>query len=365
MSMIKLESISKTFGEKEILQQLSLEVKKNDIIALLGPNGCGKSTTLNIIAGLLRPDQGQVFINEELVEESAIGKKVHRPPSMRKLGYVLQNTALFPHMTIRENVTFGLKEDHLSVQELDLRVKELLDFVGLAEFGKSYPHQLSGGQKQRASLARSIAKKPEILLLDEPISSMDTQFKESLRQSFKRFLRDLKITTIYVTHDLTEALFMADKIAILGNGHIEQVGTRDEVLSQPKSKFIAEFLGINVYEGTAFCGECGQDQIEIAGVPIFAPTSSYSPGDPVRVMIRPEDVTLQLKNRIIEMENGIKSNNILEGVVVNIFLLKSSAQITVDVGFRIKSELPLKSYVELQLTEGKKVYVQFRAMGSN
>jgi ABC-type sugar transport system ATPase subunit len=243
--MIKLQSISKSFRDKVVLRDLAFEIGKRETIALLGPNGCGKSTTLNIIAGLIRPDAGQVFIDGELVDGCEKKKRIFRLPSERKLGYVFQNGALFPHIRICENIAYGLKEDHMSTEEMNARVKELLEFVGIEEYGNHYPRQLSGGQKQRAALARSLARRPKILLLDEPLSAVDPQFKQPLQETFKKFLHDLEITSIYVTHDLAEAAFMAGKIAILGNGHIEQVGSPEEVRTNPKSKFVADFLGVD------------------------------------------------------------------------------------------------------------------------
>jgi ABC-type sugar transport system ATPase subunit len=242
--MIKLLSISKSFRDKVVLRDLMFEIGKRETIALIGPNGCGKSTTLNIIAGLIRPDAGQVFVDEELVDGSEKKKRTILLPSERKLGYVFQSGALFPHLKISENIAYGLKEDNLSTEDIKVRVKELLEFVGIEECGNHYPRQLSGGQKQRAALDRSLARRPKILLLDEPLSAVDPQFKQPLQETFKKFLHDLEITSIYVTHDLTEAAFMAGKIAILGNGHIEQIGSPEEVRTNPKSKFVADFLGL-------------------------------------------------------------------------------------------------------------------------
>jgi len=358
--MIRLESVSKAFGEKEVLQKLSFEVKEHEILALLGPNGCGKSTALNMIAGLIPPDGGQIFIDDRLVDGRQGKKKIHISPSARKLGYVFQNQALFPHMLVRDNIAYGLKSGGRSEQEIDTQTKKLLEFVGLTEFGNHYPRQISGGQKQRASLARSIATNPKILLLDEPLSAVDTRSKESLRQAFNGVLQHLKTTTIYVTHNLTEALMIADRIAILGNGRIEQIGTRDEVLSKPKSRFVAEFLGTNIYDGEVAPEESTRDQIEIAGVSISAPISDYSPGQALLVTIRPEDVALLPELDANDLKRNDHTVNVLEGVIVDILLMKSMVHITIDVGFPIKSAITLRSFIDLNLTEGKRVYVQFK-----
>jgi sulfate transport system ATP-binding protein len=241
--MINLQALSKAFGKRKILDELTIEVQRQETVVLLGPNGSGKTTTLNIIAGLIPIDAGQIFIDGELVEGlTAKGKPVRKPPSARKLGYIFQSLALFPHMTVHDNIAYGLKELRMSAEEVNERIGELLEFVGLTDYGKYYPRQLSGGQKQRAALARSIAIKPEILLLDEPLSAVDAQFKTSLRRAIKEFLQRLQITTIYVTHDVAEAISIADRIAILKDGRIEQVGSVDEVRSNPKSKYVADFF---------------------------------------------------------------------------------------------------------------------------
>jgi ABC-type Fe3+/spermidine/putrescine transport system ATPase subunit len=358
--MIRLESVSKTFGEKIILQDLSLEVKEHEILALLGPNGCGKSTALNMIAGLIGPSGGQIFIDGRLVNGRQGKKKIHVPPSARKLGYVFQTQALFPHMLVRDNIAYGLRFGHLSEQEIDSQTRKLLEFVGLTGFENHYPRQLSGGQKQRACLARSIAKNPKILLLDEPLSAVDMRSKESLRQAFKGFMRELKTTTIYVTHDLSEALIMADRIAILGNGRIEQIGTRDEVLSKPKSRFVAEFLGTNIYDGEVVSDESRQHRIKIAGVSISAPISNNAPGQALLVTIQPEDVILLSE---LDANNSIRADqtyNVLEGVILEILQMQSMVQVTVDVGFPIKTQITLRSFINLDLSEGKRVFIKFQ-----
>lgn len=358
--MIKLESITKRFGEKEILRNLSFEVKENEIFALLGPNGCGKTTTLNIISGLIPPDEGQIIIDGMLVNGIRGKKKIHIPPSSRKLGYVFQSLSLFPHMRVFENIAFGLESCRISEQEIKARTKKILEFVGLADFGNYYPHQLSGGQKQRVTLARSIATSPKILLLDEPFSTVDALSKESLVPAFKNLIRELNITTIFVTHDLAEAYIMADRIAILGNGHIEQVGNREEILTKPKSRFIAETLGINVHNKDVVVDKSKPDQLEIAGVPVSASKLNHSPGQALFVTIRPEDVVVLPEPCNDDFCEADPVCNVLTGVIVDILQMKAKVQVTIDVGFRIKSEISLRSFIDLNLMEGKKVHVQFK-----
>ena len=247
--MIRLSMVKKSYGDKEVLKDVTLEVRKGEILCLVGPNGSGKTTTLNIIAGLCRPDEGSVHINDVLMDGREGNRVVHVSPFERKVGYVFQEYALFPHMTVRENISYGLKARHLQEQEVRKRTQALLEFMGILDHSEHHPHQLSGGQKQRTALARALAIEPEILLLDEPLAALDLRTRESLRVELKRILADLGVTSIYVTHELSEAYAVMDKIAVMGPGMIEQIGSRDEILSKP-NPYVAQFLGRNAYNGS-------------------------------------------------------------------------------------------------------------------
>ena len=260
--------------EKKVIQNLNLEVKNQEILSLLGPNGCGKTTLLNILSGLTKQDNGNIYINNVLVSGKTGTKKVHFKPSERKVGYVFQTVSLFPHMRIKDNVAYGLKALHLPKQEVKKRTKDLLDFVGLQEYAKFYPSQLSGGQKQRTALARSLATEPQVLLLDEPVSAVDPQLRESFRLELKNYLQTLKITVLYVTHNLSEAFIMSDRIAVMGNGRIEQIGSRTEIFDKPNSSYVAKFLGINTFDGKAIKDFEGLLEIEVNGVILFASVSA-------------------------------------------------------------------------------------------
>ncbi len=363
--MIELQSVTKSFGGTPILRELNLTVRKKEILSLLGPNGCGKTTVLNIISGLSRPDKGNVIIDDVFIDGQFEGKTVHVPPSARKVGYVFQTTALFPHMRVVDNVAYGLKAKHYSKQEIRVRTRSLLDFVGMREYAEYFPHQISGGQKQRVALARSLAADPEVLLLDEPISAVDSQMRESLRLEFKRLLRELKITAIYVTHDLTEALLMSDRVAVMGNGQIEQTGNRHDILNRPNSKYVAEFLGLNVYNAKVIHDSSGQIKLEIAEIQIFSPQIPELGKKPVLVTLKPEDVILSSESSFSDPKWSNCTCNILKGTIIEIILMKSVAQVTVDVGFLIKSELTLNSLNDLNLCEGNSVCVQFKANDLN
>ena len=240
--MIKLSGVKKSYGNKEVLSDITLEIRRHELLCLVGPNGSGKTTTLNIIAGLCQPEAGWVFINDVLMDGRNGKHLVHVNSSERRIGYVFQDYALFPHMTVRENISYGLRARHMHRHEVRGRTRELLDFVGLPDHAEHYPHQLSGGQKQRTALARALAIEPEILLLDEPLAALDLQSRESLRDELKKILEILEATSIYVTHEFAEAYAISDRIAVMDAGRIEQTGSRDEIFSRPNPN-VAQFLG--------------------------------------------------------------------------------------------------------------------------
>jgi len=246
--MLRLSNVKKSYGGKEVLRDITLEVRKHELLCLVGPNGAGKTTTLNIVAGLCRPDEGSVIINDVLMDGRERNRLVHVSPSERKVGYVFQDYALFPHMTVSENISYGLKSRHLPEQEVKKRTHTLLEFVRILDHSEHYPHQLSGGQKQRTALARALAIEPEILLLDEPLAALDLGVRKSLRVELKKILGALEVTSIYVTHELTEAYEISDRIAVMGPGRIEQTGSCDEVFSRPNS-YVAQFLGQGIHNG--------------------------------------------------------------------------------------------------------------------
>ncbi len=363
--MIKIESVTKAFRNRLILRDLNLEVKQNEILALLGPNGCGKTTLLNIISGLALPDAGNITIAGVLVDGTLNSKLIHLPPYARKVGYVFQTASLFPHMRVRDNVSFGLKAKHLSKREIELRTRLLLDFVNMREYAEYYPHQLSGGQKQRIALARSLATDPQVLLLDEPMSAVDAKSRESLRVEFRKLLRSLKITAIYVTHNLTEALMMSDKIAVMGNGKIEQIGTRAEILDKPNSMYVAEFLGINAYIAKVVTDVSGNFQVKIGDVAISFPQLTTFTEQSLMVTLKPEDVQLMPMQEKEKLCSSNAESIRLKGVVTEINLMRSIAKITVDVGFPIKSELTLSALEGLALSEGDNICVQLKTEALN
>ena len=223
--LLRLENINKSFGESQVLKGIDLEVQKGEFITLLGASGCGKTTTLRIIAGLERADRGKVFLEGQDITELA--------PNKRDVNTVFQNYALFPHMTVEENIGYGLKIQKKTKKEIEHKVKEMLALVQLEGYEKRMPDQLSGGQRQRIAIARAVANEPKVLLLDEPLGALDLKLRRQMQLELKRLQKQLEITFIYITHDQEEAINMSDRIAVMHNGVFEQIGTPNEIYYQP------------------------------------------------------------------------------------------------------------------------------------
>ncbi len=354
--MITVNSVSKAFGKKTVLENLSLEVKSNETVCLLGPNGCGKTTLLNLISGLTKPDHGSIIIDNVLVSGDSGSKKVHLQPSERKVGYVFQTVSLFPNMRVQDNIAYGLKAMHLPRDEIKKRTQYLLNFVGLEEYARHYPSQLSGGQKQRTALARSLATEPKMLLLDEPVSAIDPQLRESFRLELKSYLRKLEITVVYVTHNLSEASIMSDRVAVMGNGRIEQIGASSEIFDKPSSSYVAKFLGVNAFKGTALRMSGGLLEIEVNGVHLLAAAATNLEGKDVVATIKAEDVVLSNLESPTSKDN---QSNSVEGTIKEMTQMRSTAQIAVDVGFTLKVRLQLSAIKVLGLSIGDRVQVSF------
>ncbi|MFL6517375.1 MAG: ABC transporter ATP-binding protein, partial [Bacillus sp. (in: firmicutes)] len=242
MSYLCLENVVKTFNKTEVVKKMNLEIKQGELVSFLGPSGCGKTTTLNMIAGFLDVDGGRIVVD---------GKPVHLlPPNKREMGMVFQNYALFPHMTVFDNVAYGLKLRKVSKSEIHTRVTETLEMVRLAGYEKRYPKELSGGQQQRVSLARALVIKPKVLLLDEPLSNLDAKLRQEMREEIVEIQKRVGITTIFVTHDQEEALAISDRIAVMYEGRIEQLDTPVAIYNHPQTDFVSRFIGeVNQIQG--------------------------------------------------------------------------------------------------------------------
>lgn len=235
MANIKLENLTKRFGENTVVNRVNMEIPNGTLVSVLGPSGCGKTTLLRMIAGFETPDEGNIFFDEDPV--------VNVPANKRNIGMVFQSYALFPHMTVEENVAFGLQQRKLTRAQIDVRVKQVLNTVHMEEFSKRKPKQLSGGQQQRVALARALAISPRLLLLDECLSALDKKLRVEMQTELRKILEESKVTTFFVTHDQEEAMTLSDFVVVMNKGVIEQMGTPLEVYEKPKNRFVASFLG--------------------------------------------------------------------------------------------------------------------------
>jgi spermidine/putrescine ABC transporter ATP-binding subunit len=289
MSYLSLENVVKTFNKTEVVKKLSLEIEKGELMSFLGPSGCGKTTTLNMIAGFLEVDGGKIEVD---------GKPVHLlPPNKREMGMVFQNYALFPHMTVFDNVAYGLKLRKVAKSEINKRVLEALEMVRLAGYEKRYPKELSGGQQQRVSLARALVIKPKVLLLDEPLSNLDAKLRQEMREEIVDIQKKVGITTIFVTHDQEEALAISDRIAVMYEGRIEQVDEPAAIYNHPETDFVSQFIGeVNRVQGKVL--ETYDDQkskLYFFGNEQIVPVRSTKDSE-VDFFIRPEKIQLSLAN---------------------------------------------------------------------
>ncbi|CQR49778.1 MULTISPECIES: ABC transporter ATP-binding protein [Haloferax] len=283
--VLELDGVSKSYGTESVIDDLSLSVEEGEILTLLGPSGCGKTTTLRLIAGLDRPDGGEVRLNGNVVS----GGDTFRAPEERGVGVVFQEFALFPHLTAAENIAFGLKD--LSESERDERVADLLDLVGLETQGESYPDELSGGQQQRVALARSLAPEPAILLLDEPFSNLDVDLRVQMREEVRRILKEAGVTAVSVTHDQEEAMSISDRVAVMNDGDLEQVGEPEQVFQHPESRFVAGFLGYAGFLPGRIAGDVVETELGTVGRDqIHGLAPEYDDTD-IDILVRPDDVS--------------------------------------------------------------------------
>ncbi|RVU36144.1 ABC transporter ATP-binding protein [Hwanghaeella grinnelliae] len=287
---VELKSVVKRYGDFTAVHDTNLGIPEGSFLTLLGPSGCGKTTTLRMIAGLTGITEGDILIKGRRVNDLPIHK--------RNLGIVFQNYALFPHRTVQQNVAFGLKYRNTPKDEAERRVREALELVQLPQMADRMPSQLSGGQQQRIALARAIVIQPDVLLLDEPLSALDANLREDMRIELKRIQHTLGITTVFVTHDQSEALAMSDRIVVMSAGHVEQVGSPEEVYNRPASEFVAGFLGnSNILSGKVMDIAGPVAKLELDGLgPVLAATDgvgrTLSTGETVKVSIRAEKLML-------------------------------------------------------------------------
>jgi iron(III) transport system ATP-binding protein len=294
MPEIAVESLVKTFGDQRALDHVDFNVQNGELFTLLGPSGCGKSTTLMSIAGFQLPEEGRISVGEETVFDAA--RRIALPAEYRNLGIVFQSYAVWPHMTVAENLAFPLKVRRLKRGEIKQRIADTLELVEMTPYEKRYPHELSGGQQQRVALARALVYSPSVLLLDEPFSNLDAKLRIRARSWVKELQHRLGLTTIFVTHDQDEALSMSDRIAVMSHGEIQQIGTPEDVYRRPANRFVAEFVGrVNLIEGTVSGVEGRKVVLDVdgAGRRLTVESSGVARvSDRMTVVVRPEAMTL-------------------------------------------------------------------------
>jgi putative spermidine/putrescine transport system ATP-binding protein len=317
---LELQGLEKRFGEFHALRGISVELPAGEFLSLLGPSGCGKTTALRITAGFERASGGRVVIE---------GRDVTRvAPNRRNIGMVFQAYSLFPNMTAAQNVEFGLRIRRDDRSSRRARVAELLETVGLSEAAKRYPHQLSGGMQQRVALARALAIEPRVLLLDEPLSALDALVRVQLRDEIRRIQKQLGITTLYVTHDQEEALSVSDRVAVMWQGRIEQIGTPTEIYGEPSTPFVAEFIGtMNRLPATVADGDRGEADVDGRRVQADA-LRGRRPGDRVLVLVRPESMEVE------ELPAGEAPNGALGGQVSAHSFLGAITRVRIDMDGR-------------------------------
>jgi putative spermidine/putrescine transport system ATP-binding protein len=285
MGFLELTGIQKRFGDVAAVHDFNLSAERGEFISFLGPSGCGKTTTLRMIAGFEQPTAGSLTIDG--------ADMTYRPPNRRNVGMVFQSYALFPNMTVADNIGFGLKVRKRPTDAIRKRVGELLELINLPDKGGRYPYQLSGGQQQRVALARALAIEPQVLLLDEPLSALDAKIRVALRHQIRSIQRQLGITTVYVTHDQEEALSLSDRVVVMSEGRIEQIGTPSEIYNFPATSFVASFVGtLNLLSAKVVDAASGR--LDVAGQELTAARgiASVARGDIVALALRPESISL-------------------------------------------------------------------------
>jgi putative spermidine/putrescine transport system ATP-binding protein len=333
MAYLSLSNVSKKFADTYAVQDFNLDVEKGEFVSFLGPSGCGKTTTLRMVAGFETPTEGKIILDNAEITNKA--------PNQRNVGMVFQSYALFPNMTVAQNIGFGLRVRGEKESDIKERVKEMLAIINLESRGDSYPYQLSGGQQQRVALARALAIRPQVLLLDEPLSALDAKIRVALRAEIRSIQQRLGITTIYVTHDQEEALSLSDRIVVMNVGVIEQVGTPFQIYNFPETAFVASFVGtLNTAEATIV--DCEKGLLSLDGLELLTAEDlkSRQDGDKVRIAIRPERFSFASDGKKANVIDCKIENITFLGAIVRIQILIGSHKFSMDTFNNPFLELP-------------------------
>jgi iron(III) transport system ATP-binding protein len=329
---VTITGLRKSYGDVGAVSDLDLRVEPGELVALLGPSGCGKTTTLRLVAGFLTPEAGEIWVGDRcLSSPSAV-----IPPERRRMAMIFQSYALWPHMTVDQNVAYGLRFTGSPRADRERRVRDILRAVQLEGYGARYPGELSGGQQQRVAVARALVVEPEILLLDEPLSNLDANLREEMRFEIRRLHEQFGITTLYVTHDQAEAMVISDRVAVLQHGRVAQIGSAEELFERPRTRFVAEFIGrTNLLDAVAV----GADRVSFGQVRLQVAARDLSPGARVVISIRPHQIELGPE------ASAVASDNVVAGDVVRASFLGDSVDYQVkltegDVVLRVTTPTP-------------------------
>ena len=316
MSYLSISNVTKQFGDTVVVDDFNLDVEKGEFVSFLGPSGCGKTTTLRMVAGFEIPTFGKILLDSADITDKA--------PNQRNVGMIFQSYALFPNMTVAQNIGFGLRVRKESESSIKQRVDEMVSLINLEKHANKYPYQLSGGQQQRVSLARALANRPQVLLLDEPLSALDAKIRVSLRAEIRAIQKKLGITAVFVTHDQEEALSISDRIVVMFEGKVEQVGTPFEIYNFPKTQFVANFVGtVNIANAEVVDPVKGVISVDGARFESAEDLKNYSKGDKARISIRPERLSFASEQ---------KKANVVDCTIENIIFLGAVVRIQVTIG---------------------------------
>jgi ABC-type Fe3+/spermidine/putrescine transport system ATPase subunit len=339
--MLEVRGFTKYYGDLCAVEDLSFHIEEGEFVTLLGPSGCGKSTTLHAIAGLVEPTEGNIYLRGDDVTDL--------PPEKRNIGMAFQSTALFPHMTVRENIAYGLKMHGYAKADVTDRVEESLELVDMPEHGQHKPGELSGGQQQRVSLARALAYEPDILLLDEPLTGLDRVLRDEMRGWLNRIQREVGVTTLYVTHDQEDALSMSDTVVVLNDGRDQQIDSPERIYESPTNPFVAEFVG----KSTQFTGEVthenGQAVVYNQDKRIELDGAKFADGTAVSLYVRPEDIEVS--------HEAVETQNELRGTVTDVANLGNRAEVSVELGTGSTALAHTNRFPDFSV--GDEVYVRF------
>jgi len=346
VASVELKGLTKHYGAAVAVDDVSLRVEHGQLVCLLGPSGCGKTTTLRLIAGFIEPSAGEIMVGDKRL--SSPSRTV--PPEGRNMSMIFQSYALWPHMTVAENVSYGLRIRKLDKATIDAKLKAILTTARLEALAERYPGELSGGQQQRVSLARALVVEPETLLLDEPLSNLDANLREEMRFEIRRLHDQYRYTTVYVTHDQSEAMTTADLIAVMNHGKVEQLGPPEEIYGRPRSEFVARFIGgSNILRGTAL----DASHVSIAGTPVRTTGRTLQAGKPVAVSVRQHEIAIALE----APPSG--ADNRLRAVVARQVFLGSARDTTVQLDD--KTELRVTAPPGQNVAPGQAVWLHLPA----